>query len=144
MLDEHPMVAETFYPGLDSHPDRSMADGIFRSGRDSDEDDDIPQTYGGMISFIVQGEGEEALRRARNVCEYLRVIHLAVSLGGVESLCEHPASMTHTMIPREQRIAGGLHDGLIRISIGLEKASDLVNDLRNALDACDEDGCEVF
>lgn len=144
MLDEHPMVAETFYPGLDSHPDRSMADGIFRSGRDSDDDDDIPQTYGGMISFIVQGEGEEALRRARNVCEYLRVIHLAVSLGGVESLCEHPASMTHTMIPREQRIAGGLHDGLIRISIGLEKASDLVNDLRNALDVCDEDGCEVF
>mmetsp|Transcript_4272 Transcript_4272/g.7115 ORF Transcript_4272/g.7115 Transcript_4272/m.7115 type:complete len:532 (-) Transcript_4272:67-1662(-) len=145
MLDEHPMVAQTFYPGLDSHPDRSMADDIFRSGRDDDdEDDDVPQTYGGMISFIVQGEGEEALRRARNVCEYLRVIHLAVSLGGVESLCEHPASMTHTMIPREQRIAGGLHDGLIRISIGLEKASDLVNDLRNALNVCDEDGCEVF
>ena len=96
-----------------------------------------------MISFITVGEGEEALRRARNVCERLRVINLAVSLGGVESLCEHPASMTHTMISREQRMAGGLHDGLIRISIGLEKAEDLVKDLKTALDLCDEDGCDV-
>ena len=143
MLDEHPMVAQTFYPGLDAHPDRAMADGIYRSGRDSDDDEDAIQTYGGMISFVVVGEGEDALRRARNVCERLRVINLAVSLGGVESLCEHPASMTHTMIPREQRLAGGLHDGLIRISIGLEKAADLVNDLKNALDNCDEDGCEL-
>jgi len=142
MLDEHPMVAETFYPGLDSHPDRALADSIFRSGRDSDDDEYI-QTYGGMISFITIGEGDEALRRARNVCERLRVINLAVSLGGVESLCEHPASMTHTMVSREQRMAGGLHDGLIRVSIGLEKANDLVNDLKNALDNCDEDGCSV-
>lgn len=142
MLDEHPMVAQTFYPGLDSHPDRAMADGIFRSGRDSD-DEEYQQTYGGMISFITIGEGDEALRRARNVCERLRVINLAVSLGGVESLCEHPASMTHTMISREQRMAGGLHDGLIRVSIGLEKASDLVEDLKNALDLCDDDGCDI-
>lgn len=96
-----------------------------------------------MISFVVIGEGEDALRRARNVCENLRVVNLAVSLGGVESLCEHPASMTHTMIPREQRLAGGLHDGLIRLSVGLEKAKDLVDDLKNALDLCDEDGCDV-
>jgi methionine-gamma-lyase len=145
MLEDHPIVAHTFYPGLDSHPDRYLADDIFRSGRDDDDDDedDVHQTYGGMISFIVAGEGEDALRRARNVCEHLRVINLAVSLGGVESLCEHPASMTHTMIPREQRLAGGLHDGLIRISIGLENAKDLVEDLRNALDLCDEDGCNV-
>ena len=145
MLDAHPMVAATYYPGLDSHPDRVMADGIYRSGRDGaeDDDDDIIQTYGGMISFVVVGEGEEALRRARNVCERLRVINLAVSLGGVESLCEHPASMTHTMIPREQRLVGGLHDGLIRISIGLEKASDLVNDLKFALDNCDAEGCDL-
>ena len=148
MLEEHPMVQSCFYPGLDSHPDRYMADDIFRSGRDEEdkEDDDEdapPQTYGGMISFIVAGEGEEALRRARNVCENLRVVNLAVSLGGVESLCEHPASMTHTMIPREQRLAGGLHDGLIRLSVGLEKAKDLVDDLKNSLDLCDEDGCAV-
>jgi len=142
MLNEHPMVAETYYPGLDSHPDRAMADRIYRSGCD-DEDEDVAKTYGGMISFVVIGEGEEALRRARNVCENLRVINLAVSLGGVESLCEHPASMTHTMIPREQRLAGGLKDGLIRVSIGLEKAKDLVDDLKNALDKCDEDGCVI-
>mmetsp|Transcript_16897 Transcript_16897/g.24772 ORF Transcript_16897/g.24772 Transcript_16897/m.24772 type:complete len:515 (+) Transcript_16897:150-1694(+) len=144
MLEDHPNVASTFYPGLDSHPDRGMADEIFKSGRDEDsEEGDVIQTYGGMISFVVKGEGEEALRRARNVCENLRVINLAVSLGGVESLCEHPASMTHTMIPREQRLAGGLQDGLIRISVGLERAKDLVDDLKNALDLCDEDGCDV-
>merc|ERR1712176_692965 len=143
MLEEHPMVDKVFYPGLDSHPDRYLADQIFLSGRDEDDEDGSNQTYGGMISFITVGDGEDALRRARNVCERLRVINLAVSLGGVESLCEHPASMTHTMIPREQRMAGGLHDGLIRISVGLEKASDLVNDLENALDLCDEDGCDV-
>lgn len=144
MLEEHPLVQSVFYPGLDSHPDRELADDIFRSGRDDDMDEDAPpQTYGGMISFIVAGEGEEALRRARNVCENLRVVNLAVSLGGVESLCEHPASMTHTMIPREQRIAGGLHDGLIRISVGLERAKDLVADLKNSLDLCDDEGCDV-
>lgn len=96
-----------------------------------------------MISFVTIGEGDEALRRARNVCERLRVVNLAVSLGGVESLVEHPASMTHTMIPREQRLAGGLPDGLIRLSVGLERARDLVEDLKNALDLCDEDGCDV-
>eukprot|EP00592_Proboscia_alata_P003062 CAMPEP_0194370176 /NCGR_PEP_ID=MMETSP0174-20130528/18469_1 /TAXON_ID=216777 /ORGANISM="Proboscia alata, Strain PI-D3" /LENGTH=513 /DNA_ID=CAMNT_0039147479 /DNA_START=20 /DNA_END=1561 /DNA_ORIENTATION=- len=143
MLEEHPMVASVFYPGLDSHPDRYLADDIFGSGRDEDsEDDEVTQTYGGMISFITVGEDEEALRRARNVCERLEVINLAVSLGGVESLCEHPASMTHGMIPRAQRQAGGLHDGLIRISVGLERAKDLVGDLKNALDLCDEDGCD--
>ena len=84
-----------------------------------------------------------ALQRARNVCEHLRVINLAVSLGGVESLVEHPASMTHGMIPREQRLAGGLADGLIRLSVGLEKASDLIDDLKNALDRCDEEGCDI-
>ena len=145
MLEEHPMVESVFYPGLDSHPDRYLADDIFSSGRDVDDEEDgeFKQTYGGMISFITVGEDDEALRRARNVCEHLRVINLAVSLGGVESLCEHPASMTHTMIPREQRKAGGLHDGLIRISIGLERAKDLVEDLKNALDRCDEDGCVI-
>lgn len=140
MLEDHAMVSQAFYPGLESHPDAYMAEAAFRSGRDSDsEDDDIKQTYGGMISFIVKGEGDEALRRARNVCERLRVFNLAVSLGGVESLVEHPASMTHAMIPREDRLAGGLPDGLVRISVGLERASDLVQDLQNSLDLCDKD-----
>merc|ERR1712238_310302 len=120
-LERHPMVQSVFYPGLDSHPDRHMAGDLFLSGRGDDE----------------VGE-EAALHRAARVCEELRVINLAVSLGGVESLVEHPASMTHTMIPRPQRLAGGLHDGLIRLSVGLEKCTDLIEDLQYALDQCDE------
>ena len=142
MLEEHPDVASVFYPGLDSHPDRQMSDGIYSSGRDDDDEEGSNQTYGGMVTFIMDGKDDVALQRARNVCEHLRVINLAVSLGGVESLVEHPASMTHGMIPREQRLAGGLADGLIRLSVGLEKAKDLIDDLKNALDRCDEEGCE--
>merc|ERR1719491_2928522 len=135
------MVDSVFYPGLDSHPDRHMADALFLSGRDDDDEYGDQQTYGGMVTFIMTGDdvGEEvALHRAARVCEELRVINLAVSLGGVESLVEHPASMTHTMIPRPQRLAGGLHDGLIRLSVGLEKCTDLIEDLHYALDQCDE------
>ena len=95
------MVAEVYYPGLDSHPDKYMADLTFRSVRDCEEYCKyMSHTNGGVISFVVTGEdNEEALLRARNPCENLRVINLAVSLGGVESLCEHPASMTHAMMP---------------------------------------------
>jgi cystathionine beta-lyase/cystathionine gamma-synthase len=92
-----------------------------------------------MLSFIVAGEPEVALRRATKVCERLRLIELAVSLGGTESLIEHPASMTHAMIPREDRLKGGLPDGLVRISVGLESMHDLVADLQQSLDRCDED-----
>ena len=99
----------------------------------------MSQTFGGMIAFIVDGDDDTALRRAKTVCEGLSVINLAVSLGGVESLVEHPASMTHAMIPREDRLAGGLPDGLVRISVGLERASDLVQDLKGSLDRCDDD-----
>ena len=77
------------------------------------------QTFGGMLAFIVAGEPEVALQRAVRMCERLRLVTLAVSLGGTESLIEHPASMTHAMIPREDRLAGGLQDGLVRISVGL-------------------------
>lgn len=128
MLEAHPLVESTFYPGLESHPDRDGGEGClvadaFRSGRDTPEDaETMPQTYGGMIAFIVKGEGDVALERAKKVCEGLKVVNLAVSLGSVESLVEHPASMTHAMVPREDRIAGGLHDGLVRISVGIEKA----------------------
>lgn len=141
MLEDHPLVESTFYPGLDSHPDNQgggsncLVSASFRSGRDTPEDaEHMKQTYGGMIAFIVKGEGDLALTRAKKVCEGLRVVNLAVSLGSVESLVEHPASMTHAMIPREDRVAGGLDDGLIRISVGIEKASDLVNDLKSSLD----------
>lgn len=152
MLNEHPLVESTFYPGLPSHPDHTadendgsgaedcLVSQTFRSGRDSPEDAEfMPQTYGGMIAFIVKGEGDVALNRAKKVCEGLRVVNLAVSLGSVESLVEHPASMTHAMVPREDRLAGGLDDGLIRISVGVERASDLVNDLKSSLDKVMED-----
>ncbi|OEU21485.1 Cys_Met_Meta_PP-domain-containing protein [Fragilariopsis cylindrus CCMP1102] len=139
MLEAHPAVVSVFYPGLDSHPDRQMSDGIFKSGRDDgDDEEDFNQTYGGMVTWIMAGDDDVALQRAQNTCEHLRVINLAVSLGGVESLIEHPASMTHGMIPREQRMAGGLADGLIRLSVGLENARDLLDDLTNALDMCDD------
>ncbi|KAL7542443.1 hypothetical protein ACHAXR_011788 [Thalassiosira sp. AJA248-18] len=146
MLEDHPLIESTFYPGLASHPDNSgggkdcLVAQAFRSGRDCPEDESImKQTYGGMIAFIVKGEGDVALERAKKVCEGLRVVNLAVSLGSVESLVEHPASMTHAMIPREDRIAGGLDDGLIRISVGIERASDLVEDLKSSLDTVMEE-----
>ena len=141
MLEDHPMVKQVFYPGLPSHPDYELAKRTFRSGRDDDADADntMPQTFGGMIAFIVDGDDDTALRRAKNVCEGLSVMNLAVSLGGVESLVEHPASMTHAMIPRADRLAGGLPDGLVRISVGLERSSDLVQDLKGSLDRCDDD-----
>merc|ERR1719502_1783630 len=100
------------------------------SGRD--------QTFGGMLAFIVAGSPDVALRRAMRICERLRLVTLAVSLGGTESLIEHPASMTHTMIPREDRLAGGLQDGLVRLSVGLESTQDILDDLKQALDSCDD------
>ena len=98
-----------------------------------------------MISFVVTGEDDgEALCRARNACKNLRGVNLAVSLGGVvEYLCEHTASMTHAMIPREQRMKGGLKDGFVRISVGLEIARDIVDDLRKSLNLCNDEGCNV-
>ena len=96
------MVVEVYYPGLDSRPDRYMSDSMLQSGRDYEEDREyMSQTYGGVISFVVTGkDNEKALRRARNACENLRVINLALSLGGIRYLCEHPVSMTHAMILR--------------------------------------------
>jgi len=137
MLDAHPLIAATYYPGLPSHPDHELAKAIFTSGgakcmaRHG-------QTFGGMCAFIVVGDPETALRRAARLCERLRVITLAVSLGGTESLIEHPASMTHAMIPRKDRLAGGLADGLVRVSIGLEDIDDLLADLKQAIDGCDD------
>jgi len=137
LLEAHPLIAQTFYPGLPSHPDHELAKRVFTSGGPG-SDSAAGQTFGGMLAFIVAGEPELALRRARRLCERLRVVTLAVSLGGTESLIEHPASMTHAMIPREDRLAGGLQDGLVRLSVGLESVSDLLADLQQALDGCDD------
>ncbi len=117
MLAAHPRVARVYYPGLESHPDHAVA---CRQQRG----------FGGMLSFVVEG----GMAQAGRVLERLRLFTLAESLGGVESLAEHPASMTHASIPPERRAALGLDDGLIRLSVGIEDGDDLLADLRTALE----------
>ena len=95
----------------------------------------------GMVTFIMVGDDDSgveiSLQRAAQVCEQLWVINLAVSLGGVELLVEYPTSMTHTMIPRTTCLEGGLHNGLIWLSVRLEKVQDLIENLQYALDHCE-------
>jgi cystathionine beta-lyase/cystathionine gamma-synthase len=115
-LIDHPKVARVFYPGLPDHPQRDLARRQM-SG------------FGGMISFEVKG----GLEPARRVVERTRLFTLAESLGGVESLIELPAAMTHASIPAETRRAHGVADGLVRVSVGIEDAADLISDLDRAL-----------
>ena len=115
-LVDHPKVARVFYPGLADHPQRDLARRQM-SG------------FGGMISFEVKG----GLEPARRVVERTRLFTLAESLGGVESLIELPAAMTHASIPAETRRAHGVADGLVRASVGIEDVADLISDLDRAL-----------
>jgi methionine-gamma-lyase len=115
-LQAHPRIERVFYPGLPSHPQHDLARRQMRG-------------FGGMIAFEVKG-GRDA---GRQLVESLRVITLAVSLGGVTSLIQHPASMSHGPIPEEERRATGITDGLIRLSVGIEDAEDLIADLEHAL-----------
>ena len=117
-LEKHPKIEKVFYPGLDSHPQRSLARRQMSAG-------------GGMVSAIVKG-GEAAALRFLERCQ---IFTLAESLGGVESLIEHPAIMTHASVPPEVRAALGIDDGLVRLSVGIEDADDLIDDLRSALEA---------
>jgi cystathionine beta-lyase/cystathionine gamma-synthase len=116
-LAAHPRVEKVFYPGLADHPDHAIAKKQMTG-------------YGAMISFVVAG----GLPRARTFLERLEIFACAESLGGVESLAEHPAIMTHASVPEEQRRALGIADGLVRLSVGIEAADDLWEDVRNALD----------
>jgi cystathionine gamma-synthase/cystathionine gamma-lyase len=115
-LRRHPCVARVLYPGLDEHPGHALA------ARQM-------QGAGGMIAIEVRG----GLEPARGVLERLRLFKCAESLGGVESLAEHPAIMTHASIPAAERAALGIGDGLVRLSVGLEAESDLWADLEQAL-----------
>ena len=115
-LNEHPKVARVYYPGLPGNPQRELAQRQM-SG------------FGGMISFEVKG----GLEPARRVVERTRLFTLAESLGGVESLIELPAAMTHASIPAETRRVHGVADGLVRISVGIEDVADLISDLDRAL-----------
>jgi len=116
-LTRHPKVAKVFYPGLASDPNHPLARKQMTG-------------YGGMVSFHLKGGFDDCKRFLKT----LRVFTLAESLGGVESLIEHPASMTHSSVPREERDRIGVTDSLIRISVGIEDADDLVTDLSQALE----------
>lgn len=118
MLSEHVNIESVVYPGLPSHPQHDLARRQM-SG------------FGGMITAVVTG----GLAGSRRMLERCKVFALAESLGGVESLIEHPAIMTHASVPKEQRDALGISDGLIRLSVGIEDLQDLLDDLQAALDA---------
>lgn len=116
-LDAHPAVGRVYYPGLKSHPGHEIA-ARQMSG------------FGGMVSFLLK---DTSMEPALKVLSGTKLFLLAESLGGVESLINHPATMTHGSIPREERIAAGLQDSLMRLSVGVEDADDLLADLEQAL-----------
>lgn len=114
-LAKHSKVEKVIYPGLESHPQHALAKKQMTG-------------FGGMVTFIIKGGLEEA----RSMMERVRVFALAESLGGVESLVNHPAIMTHASVPEEQRKARGISDSLIRLSVGVESEKDLLADLEQA------------
>ncbi len=116
-LRKHPKVGKVYWCGFEDHPNYAIARKQMRD-------------FGGMLSFELKDDSIEA---AKKVLSSTKLFSLAESLGGVESLINHPASMTHASIPREKRIANGLSDTLIRLSIGVEDADDLIADLEKAL-----------
>lgn len=115
-LEKHPAIEKVIYPGLPAHPQHELA----KKQMDG---------FGGMVSCVVKG----GLENARIVLNNTKLFTLAESLGGVESLIGHPATMTHASIPREIREQRGIVDGLIRLSVGIEDSEDLIKDLENAL-----------
>jgi cystathionine beta-lyase/cystathionine gamma-synthase len=116
-LKAHPAVKKVYWPGFSDHPGHEIAKSQMLG-------------FGGMISFELKNDTMEA---ARKVLSSTKLFSLAESLGGVESLINHPASMTHASIPREERIKNGLSDTLIRLSVGIEDADDLIADLEQAM-----------
>ncbi|MFZ9045208.1 MAG: trans-sulfuration enzyme family protein [Cyclobacteriaceae bacterium] len=116
-LESHPKVKKVYYPGLPSHPQHEMAKKQMRG-----------------FSGIVSVEFDFDLEQTKQLISSLKVFSLAESLGGVESLVDHPALMTHASIPREERIKHGLSDGLVRFSVGIEDEEDLIADLANQLE----------
>jgi len=116
-LVTHPKVEKVYYPGLTSHKGHELAKKQMRD-------------FGGMISFTLKGDDYD---QAIKMMEGLHIFSLAESLGGVESLCTHPASMTHASIPKDQREKSGLKDTLIRLSVGIEDVEDLIEDLKKAI-----------
>lgn len=117
-LHTHPKIEKVFWPGFETHPNHEIAKKQMKD-------------FGGMLSFTTKGNNYE---QAIKIVEKLKVFTLAESLGGVESLAGHPASMTHASIPKEEREKTGVLDSLIRLSVGIEDIDDLISDLKQALD----------
>ena len=115
-LDSHEAIEKVIYPGLQSHPQHDLAKKQMKR-------------YGGMLTLILKG----GLDSARLFLERTEIFSLAESLGGVESLIEHPAIMTHASIPPDVREEIGITDGLVRLSVGIESLDDLIQDLKVAL-----------
>ncbi|MEX0921170.1 MAG: cystathionine gamma-synthase [Rhodovibrionaceae bacterium] len=116
-LEEHPKIEKVYYPGLKSHPQHELAQRQM-------------QGFGGIVTAVLGG----GLENARRFLERVRIFSLAESLGGVESLIEHPAIMTHASLPEDKRAELGIGDGLVRLSVGVEDGDDLIADLKQALD----------
>ena len=116
-LESHPKVERVYYPGLESSPWHKLAK------RQMDD-------FGGMVSFEIKG----GLKAGQQLMNNIKIFTLAVSLGCVDSLIQHPASMTHACVPLEKRLKGGISDGLVRISVGIEDSDDLLRALREALE----------
>lgn len=116
-LEKHPKVERVYYPGLDSHPQHALAKRQMVGG------------YGGIVTAVLRGTVDDA----RRVLERCHLFSLAESLGGVESLIEHPGLMTHASLPAAMRASLGISDGLIRLSVGVEDVNDLIAELRQAL-----------
>lgn len=116
-LEEHPKVEKVYYPGLKSHPQHELAKKQMTG-------------FGGVVSFELRGGMKAGMRLMNSV----RLCQVAVSLGAVETLIEHPASMTHAVVPEKERQKAGITDGLVRLSVGIEDADDITQDLRQALE----------
>ena len=116
-LQSHPKIGKVYWPGFEDHPNHTVAKKQMKD-------------FGGMLSFTLK---DDRLEKAISFMENVELFSLAESLGGVESLINHPASMTHASIPKEERLKNGLSDSLIRLSIGVEDIEDLIQDLENTL-----------
>jgi methionine-gamma-lyase len=119
-LERHPKVARVYYPGLESSPNHETARRQMRG-------------FGGVLSFEVKG----GIEVGKSLVNHVKLCTRAVSLGDAETLIQHPASITHAAVPREERVAAGLTDGLVRLAVGIEDADDIIADLDQALAACE-------
>ncbi|HEV3010972.1 MAG TPA: PLP-dependent aspartate aminotransferase family protein [Burkholderiales bacterium] len=121
-LEKHPKIARVIYPGLASHPQHKLAARQMNA------------RYGGMVTAVLKGGTEGPMQASRRFLERCSLFTLAESLGGVESLIEHPAIMTHASLPEDVRAGLGIDEGLVRLSVGIENVEDLIAELKYALE----------